>query len=402
LLPGSAHGALSLAQLQSVGGRLAIEDTSDPLTVALPVLASAGGELSITSNGRDPEHPGLTSFDLAKLAAIGGPITITDNASLLEADLGYATSVPTGDVRIERNALLERTYLFRVASVAGSVVVADDPALTALLGGDELTTVGGDIALANLPLLAQLGSFTALAEVGGNIELTGLGKLEQIRNWDGLESLDGHLWIRGNAGLEDISAFPHLVSIGHGLSIDDNPALAGLTGFLQLESVGALGIPGVDADLTFIGDTQLTNTAFNPVGAQQFCVPRGQVDQKEDAFDSIETLGGLRFSGDDALAALPQMPCLTAIAGDLRIEGNSGLLVAQDSSLAVKTIGGTLSFESNPLVTSLAGLLDIESVGADFSVVDNVTLPTAEATALRDAIGVADIGGTVTISGNAP
>ena len=54
------------------------------------------------------------------------------------------------------------------------------------------------------------------------------------------------------------------------------------------------------------------------------------------------------------------------------------------------------------MLSSVDGWLGIDTVGADFTVTDNLQLPTADANALRDAIDRTDIGGAITISGNAP
>ena len=64
------------------------------------------------------------------------------------------------------------------------------------------------------------------------------------------------------------------------------------------------------------------------------------------------------------------------------------------------TIGEDLHIKDNVVLTDVSALHGVTSVGEDFVVKDNTSLPTADAEALRDAIGVTNIGGTVLIIGN--
>ena len=64
-------------------------------------------------------------------------------------------------------------------------------------------------------------------------------------------------------------------------------------------------------------------------------------------------------------------------------------------------VGGGLTLHNNLILADVTALHDLPAVPGDFTVTNNGWLYTSEATALRDAIGVANIGGTVTISGNA-
>ena len=66
------------------------------------------------------------------------------------------------------------------------------------------------------------------------------------------------------------------------------------------------------------------------------------------------------------------------------------------------SIGADLKIDQCDTLSDVTALHGVTSVGADFTVTDNTILSTTDAEALRDAIGTSNIGGTVTISGNAP
>ena len=66
------------------------------------------------------------------------------------------------------------------------------------------------------------------------------------------------------------------------------------------------------------------------------------------------------------------------------------------------TVGRDLRIAGMGSLTRLSDLAVLDTVGEDFAVVDNPSLPEQEALDLRDRIGVADIGGTIDTSGNLP
>jgi hypothetical protein len=105
---------------------------------------------------------------------------------------------------------------------------------------------------------------------------------------------------------------------------------------------------------------------------------------------------------------ISSVPGLTRVTGlgalvevkDLIIAQNPDLLEPGDFS-SLRTITGSLIVMMNPALKSLNDLSALTSVGASFSVQNNAVLPTACAEALRDQVGLVNIGGTILISGNA-
>ena len=66
-------------------------------------------------------------------------------------------------------------------------------------------------------------------------------------------------------------------------------------------------------------------------------------------------------------------------------------------------VGSELKLSQNSVLTDIGGLFGVGSVGTHLKLENNSLLPTVgQCEALRDAIGVANIGGSVIITGNGP
>ena len=80
--------------------------------------------------------------------------------------------------------------------------------------------------------------------------------------------------------------------------------------------------------------------------------------------------------------------------------GYNDVLTSLDGLEDLVSIGGMLRLDDNEYLSDVMALHGVISVGSDFTITDNLELLTADAEALRDAIGTSNIGGTVTIGGN--
>ena len=112
----------------------------------------------------------------------------------------------------------------------------------------------------------------------------------------------------------------------------------------------------------------------------------------------------LRVSSGGDFVDFSGLESLTSIGGDLYVSGSvysEGTGFESFSGLeSLTTIGADLLIDGWDFLTDVTALHGVTSVGADFTVTDNDTLLTADAETLRDAIGLGNIGGSVTISGN--
>ena len=90
---------------------------------------------------------------------------------------------------------------------------------------------------------------------------------------------------------------------------------------------------------------------------------------------------------------------MLSLPGSLRISSCPALLNLTLPSL--HSIGDFILIAANEQLSQLQFQV-LGFVGGDFYILDNPALPTAQAEGLRDAVDVANIGGQVVISGNAP
>ena len=119
------------------------------------------------------------------------------------------------------------------------------------------------------------------------------------------------------------------------------------------------------------------------------------------AFPVLAEIGSLNvwISSNTALTSIDlhgvtTVPYLTIV--------NNVALANVDGFSGFTTIGTRLVIQGNGALADLDGLFGLTAVGGELTVKNNPTLPTAEALALRDEIGIANIAGPITISGNAP
>jgi hypothetical protein len=205
-----------------------------------------------------------------------------------------------------------------------------------------LTLTGDDLAVVDLP---------ALADVTGDLKVVGGPQLSLVR-FDQLTDVGGHLRIGG--GGEPLSALlgvdlPALIRVGVDLWLDDTVHVPSLT-LPSLTTVGRHLWVRRHREMTALSLPQLTGSG-----------------------------GALRLEMNPALSTL-DLPALRYVGGDSV---------------------GELAIQDNGSLSSLRPLHDLTRVGGSFIVRRNASLPTPEAEALRDAIGVAHIDGPVVIEGNA-
>jgi len=134
-----------------------------------------------------------------------------------------------------------------------------------------------------------------------------------------------------------------------------------VTGDVSLSLWAGTSLSALDCLCTIDGDLTLFNTALGD----------------GDGLANLELVGGsVTISGNPALGDLDGFDALTAVGVDLTISNN----------VALQSLG----------------FASLSAVGGNLTIAWNASLPTAEANALQDSIGPGNIGGSVTIMGNAP
>ena len=279
------------------------------------------------------------------------------------------------------------------------------PALTNIGGGLELESteieelhvprlqnVGGEVSIKfNYSLLTC--SFPLLAHIGGALYLWGVSSCSGV-DLGSLVSVDGELYV----GYGNVGGGP--VDLSSLEIVSDSMILSGVDGNVHLDSLGtakriwlynvappseALAMPEqslIDGDLKLYGLTEPMSITMPTLETiTEDLTVDGSVDQNP----GIEML---------------HFPALATVGGDVDIGNNQSLSELPWASL--REISGALYLYGNHSLSDISGLFDLETVGAEFYVVGNVSLPTYQAEALRDAIGIGNIGGAITIYGNAP
>ena len=129
---------------------------------ANPLSFDAGGRLWISNNDK------LESLAaLGRLARIESDVLVNGNPLLRDVALGSLDAVG-GDMSISTNAsLVDLNGLGSLADVEGRLLVEDNESLTSVSGLGSLKRVGLELTIRHNPALTDIGGFPGLESVGG-------------------------------------------------------------------------------------------------------------------------------------------------------------------------------------------------------------------------------------------
>ncbi len=315
-----------------------------------------------------------------------------------------------GDLSIASNSLSSLEGLQGLQSIGGDLSITG-AVLSSLAGLSSLRALGGDLALSTIPALADepiLPSLTALRELRAEA-LPSCPRLSALEQADAISIVD--------CGAAADTLFPSLLTVEAELHVEPSPEVSWLSLSPALAAVGSLSI-----------------------------TTDGMLDL--DGLDTLSTVDdALTLGPSTGLTALPSFPALSSVGGELSIEWNTELTDISGLS-ALRSVGGGVALTHNRYLTGLSGLESLMEVGGleisdlvrlsdldalsalevvygslhidrnsrlsrvdglsqlgridgDLSIQDNPWLSTTDAEGLLTEIGSANIGGTVTISGNA-
>lgn len=378
------------ASYDAVAGNVWVQDTTLAELAALDCLCEVEGSLYVEYN------PSLTDLSaLSSLSRIGGTLVVITNASLTTLE-GMDSLASIGSLYVYDAPLTDLSGLEFVTELE-EVYLGEMRTLTSLAGLENLERVNGDLTLYTLTALPDLSPLQKLTEVeegltlenlvaltslGGLDHLTRVGRYLKVRNARLLTTLEGMtalgevggLWVLENDALVDLYGFEALVDLPDGLWVYYNTSLPDLRGLEGITSLGALRVSDGS-----IGASALASLD----GLQGLTVVDGDV--------TIENYSNLTdLSGLDSL---------TEVGGSLGVSELYGL-ESVDGLDALDRVGSDLLLDGNPVLADLEGLGGVQEVGGDLTITDNAGLPTADALSLTETIPT--IGGTVTVSGNAP
>lgn len=411
-------------RLSDVGGDWVVADNPSLKGVSTDRLTTVGGAFRLQRN----PLLGFVYGDTYVLTSVGGELEISENASLGGVfGFEYLLSVG-GDINIAANDALLEIFGFRaLTDVSGSVRIVDNGALGLINGFEFLEVIPGALEIRNNAQLEyiNLDAFRILADVGlagtasegtDRVLLEDLPMLSDIGGVGGTLARTPSLEIR-RTGLPELDAFKDLVNVASvqleandalqfaevgnsiavlgSLQVSDNPELLILSGFY--------GASAPEGDLRFTNNPLLHTIALAPnLSAVGGTVEVQGSDLTEPLFLApTAEVGGLQLVQNPSLTSLGSLANLSIVGGDLAVDSNNQLTTL-DGLDGLQQVLGSLTLHNNASLVSLAALQGLTLVDGDLTVTDNPVCPTQEATDLVDAIGAANISGTVTVSNNGP
>jgi len=310
-------------------------------------------------------------------------------------DLGGFSGLETigGGLTIESEPLTDLRGLDGLQSVGGRLRIHNCPELTSLDGLEGLLSVAGGAFVNQCWNLTEICALSNVTDIGGYLylrmtpvaDLSCLQGLAATSTWEsirmehtaltslaGLESIEtvqDSMEFQGNAQLTDIDAISGVIWVGGVLRIDHNPNLA---------VISLPVLQSVDRFVTITGN-----------GLTTLDLP------------SLAQVEDLTIAYNDPLQSVV-LPALEEIEDTLFISSQPAM--TEMDFPALSSIGKDLALFFNDSLTNLDGLTALEFLGGDLWVGSNHSLPTCEATDLRDRLmaggwsGASNIGGNLTDS----
>ena len=275
----------------------------------------------------DADHTIATTAEVEAIAGyvgVSGDLSVeaTDLTELILPDLAWVG----GDVRIWSNPGLRRLELPALGEVQGDLSLYDNPTLASPVGLDALQQVGGTLAITRMPAMS---------------DLTGLASVRHL----------GALYLYHDVALMDLDALQGLQTVATTVDLWELDAL-------QSVELPALRSIGGKLDL------------FECDALVRLDLP------------ALTSLGSYELHHCDAMSDLGDLPQIEALAGELRIQHNDGL-VSLDG-LPQLTSVGTATWRHNPALQSLAGLSGLASVDGLLQVRDDDALTVLDLPALAE------------------
>ncbi len=430
-----------LASLESVDGDLRLVDV--PSFVGLERLDTVSGDLVI-SHATASELTGMDS-----LVSVGGDLILNQTDSLTDLTGLGSLSTIGGVLVLQYSELtdLQGTALSSVGALALTGTTLED-----FQGLESITSLDGGLNISS----STLGSFAGLElleTIGGRLYLYGSGGFTDLSGLDSVTSIADHLDIEYCSDLTSLQGLWSLDSIGDDLQLDNNAGLSSHAGLESLRSIGGnllqssttsgghmsfagldnlatvggyLGIYGSSSGLDALETVGSDAVLYGASGSTPLPALVGVGGDLEiwyhsssiGGFDSLESVSGHLTFCENSGSTISGFPVLTSLGSYLQMDGNDGLTYVTGLGSLV-TINGTLSIDGNinlasitgfdvlahigaleltdnEDLTNIDGLMSLDTVAGNFYVGWN-GLSRSQAEALRDAIGVSDIGGTITI-----
>ncbi len=336
----------------------------------------------------------------------------------------------TGNLVIDNNSLIQNLNgLENLTSIGGDLLFNSNDNLADFSALTNLQNIGGDLVLVGLPLLTDLNPFSNITSLNSLVILY----TDMLTTLDGLQNLSSvdFIFLGDNQILSDISALANIPTFLSWIRIENNPVLTNLDVFghvtevelfeiLQNESIENVNaLTNLQSSLEFIiyDNNSLTDisgisTLLNSSAPLEITVTSNQIlndccvlspylDASNISFNIAEnafpcdsensvvlSCGGEVCSGDYIFMSQAELDIFTPCPnfdGNITIEGED---ITDLSALApLQTITGSLEIDNCPILTTLNGLENFTSAGANLYLINNDNLADISALNNLQAVG---------------
>ena len=294
-----------------------------------------------------------------------------------------------------------------ITSIGGDFKITSSAFLTNLSGLDELMFVGGDLMIGDWSQygpynesLTSLAGLDNLSTIGGDLSVRKNHLLVSLAGLENLNSIPGSLIIEKNSSLNSLSGLENVNSIAGELTITNNYSLNSLNGINNINTTSI-------ENLQIYNNTSLTNCE-----AQNICdflvSPSGTVDIYNNSAGcdnpsevangcgitlSCLPYGNYYFLSQDNIENFQMnYPDCSNLEGNVTIKGID--ITDLNGLSQINSIRGSLMIGEtydpwigNPILTSLAGLEDLVSIGGNLWISSNDSLTSLAGLDNLDSIG---------------
>ncbi|WP_394836697.1 chitobiase/beta-hexosaminidase C-terminal domain-containing protein [Pendulispora rubella] len=245
---------LNFASLETIRGALDLAD--------LPALTSLQGFPKLNRVGDLYVEFGFGFANLKgleHLTTIDHAFWVKDTTGLVDLvgleNLTTAEAIYIIESSLQSLRGLDRLTRLDGLSIALSIYMRDNYALTEIGGLDALTHVAGGVVLERNPHFAGFSGFHSLAFVGGELDISNCGELANLAGLEALQSIGGNLTLFRNRLLDSVDGLSGLSQLGGNFSMRENQTLpmcqptkladrlkaGGYTGTIEIRNNGGTG-----------------------------------------------------------------------------------------------------------------------------------------------------------------
>jgi len=259
------------------------------------------------------------------------------------------------------------------------IAEASNGSITSLSGLSQITSIGGDLSIYNNYILTSLEGLDNLSSIGEDLYIYNNDALTSLEGLENINSILGGLTIRDNDNLSLCGNVPsicnYLENVGTAYISDNAP---GCNTQAEVEDVCTTVCP---IDFTPISQQEVDDFSINYPNCTQI-------------------LGDFDLSLANGITNLDGLSQVTSIGGWVNLSPVLNSVLVDITGLQnLTTIGGNLTINSNPYLSSLSGLDNITFIGANLDISNNLQLSICDVQGICNYL---ENSGVANILNNAP